>query len=351
MGLTESVEIAAPHSNVDAAPKSRKYAALGISAAALLLAALTRGPYLFYVLLRLLVCAVSVDWSRRAYGEKRTAWAWIFGGIAVLYNPLLPVHMNRSDWELVNLLTAIFFLVCIAIFRLQERHYAKLAEVTSPPVVEANGPPAQLAAHDVSAAQEAESWFQEGLRFYYLAGTDDGSAERAVECFEHGLRVLPNHRNLRVYLGKIYLWDLCPTGTWKAFEHFCVAAELGDSEAQRVLGAMYEHGHCVSQSEEMAASWYGRAAKQGDSFAQYRLGSLHLVGTGVEQDPAQAFFWYLKAAEQGELAAQLALGNMYEEGYGVDIDRSQAAYWYTKAAEGGNEDAVAALTRLHNPDS
>ena len=328
MGLTESIEIPAPHSKVNAAPKSRKYAALGISAAALLLAVLTRGPYLFYVLLRLLVCAVSADWSHRAYGEKRTAWAWIFGGIAVLYNPLLPVHMNRSDWELVNLLTAIFFLVCMAIFRLREGRDAKLAVLISPALVEPERNSAQGMTRFLSADQEAEHWLQRGRLCYELADVDELDQEKAIECLEQGLQAVPDHRDLRVYLGRMYLDQ---EHFAKAFKHFRVPAESGDSEAQCLLGALYEHGHGVPRDGKWAASYYGRAALQGNRFAQYRLGFLYLTGFGVKQDSAKAFLWYLKAAEQGETAAQLALAKMYDDGCGVDPDRSQAKFWYSKA--------------------
>lgn len=272
MSLTESAAVVDPRHNIDAVEKSRKYVALGISAIVLLLAAFTRWPYFFYILLRTLVCAVSADWSRRAYIEERTAWAWIFGGTAVLYNPLLPVHMHRSDWELINLVTAVFFLVWIAISRLQERHSKKPGFVTLPAVAEPYDMPRKLAAHDISVEQEAENWFQTGRRFYDSVDAGDWNPEKAVECFEGGLRIMPTHRNLRVYLGMMYLdGDGVPQDYAKAFEHLSVPAEMGDSEAQRVLGAMCEHGHGVSQDREIAAHWYEKAAKQGDSFAENRL--------------------------------------------------------------------------------
>ena len=76
---------------------------------ALTLAAVSHWRYSFYVLLRLLICASSAFLASRQYAKGKRAWAWVFGAVAVLYNPVLPVRMARSDWQLINILTAIFF--------------------------------------------------------------------------------------------------------------------------------------------------------------------------------------------------------------------------------------------------
>ena len=35
---------------------------------------------------------------------------WLFGGLALLYNPILPVHLNeKAIWMIVNALTALLF--------------------------------------------------------------------------------------------------------------------------------------------------------------------------------------------------------------------------------------------------
>ena len=86
----------------------RKYAPLVGCILALLLAAFSRWPYGFYVLLRLGVCAVSVYWAVEMFKQKQTVWTWALGANAVLFNPVLPVHMARSGWEVVNLLDALF---------------------------------------------------------------------------------------------------------------------------------------------------------------------------------------------------------------------------------------------------
>ena len=73
-------------------------------------------PYDYYLLLRLLLCGASlylllganlnlVDWER-----------WLLGGVAVLYNPVLPIRIGEKGiWEVLNVATlALFWLVTIS---------------------------------------------------------------------------------------------------------------------------------------------------------------------------------------------------------------------------------------------
>ena len=49
----------------------------------------------------------------RANSERNIAWTWIMGGMAVLFNPILPMHMHRSDWWVVDALAAVTSLVFV----------------------------------------------------------------------------------------------------------------------------------------------------------------------------------------------------------------------------------------------
>ena len=33
---------------------------------------------------------------------KRVAWIWIFGILALLFNPLAPVHLQRATWQIID---------------------------------------------------------------------------------------------------------------------------------------------------------------------------------------------------------------------------------------------------------
>ena len=103
------------------------------------------------------------------------------------------------------------------------------------------------------------------------------------------------------------------------------AAERGDAEAQAILGACYQTGEHVPQSDTEAVKWWRKAAEQGHAFSQCSLGISYMKGSGgVPEDPAAAAEWWRKASEQGSSTAQALLGFLYMDGNGVAKDRRQA---------------------------
>ena len=60
----------------------------------------------YYMLLRLFTSGVCLY----SAVKFKTEWAkWIFGGLAVLYNPVLPIHLGDKDaWAVINLITIIY---------------------------------------------------------------------------------------------------------------------------------------------------------------------------------------------------------------------------------------------------
>ena len=81
---------------------------LGVCIVALLVAASAPWPYFVYVLLRVLICTASAYLSTKRYQERRTPWVWTFGAIALLFNPVFHVRMTRADWQVANVLVAVF---------------------------------------------------------------------------------------------------------------------------------------------------------------------------------------------------------------------------------------------------
>jgi len=75
---------------------------------ALLLGALPL-PYAYYELLRVLVAgfAAYFAWKEFDGNEKKVnSFTWIFGVIAVLFNPFLPIHLTKGIWVVVDLAVA-----------------------------------------------------------------------------------------------------------------------------------------------------------------------------------------------------------------------------------------------------
>lgn len=82
-------------------------------AAALLLTAVLDLPYGFYTLLRLVVTAIAIWSAIVEYRNGRDGWAWIFGFVALGFNPIVPVYLDREIWILIDLGVAVLFFVSL----------------------------------------------------------------------------------------------------------------------------------------------------------------------------------------------------------------------------------------------
>jgi len=100
--------------------KANKYKniAVIISVIFLLLAMIEGWPYGFFTLLRLVVFGTTVYLSWLAYKSGKQAWIWIFGFIALIFNPLVTLHLGRYIWKIVDLLVAVFLIISIFTFKL-----------------------------------------------------------------------------------------------------------------------------------------------------------------------------------------------------------------------------------------
>ncbi len=86
-----------------------------VSLAFLVVALFGRWPYGFYTLMRFVVCESGVFLALRANEIKKSLWVWLMGGIAVLFNPLLPIRVHRSDGQFLDLITAVLFAISIPV--------------------------------------------------------------------------------------------------------------------------------------------------------------------------------------------------------------------------------------------
>jgi len=74
-----------------------------LGAVLLLIAAIGKHPYGFYMVLRLLITVGAVCWAWRAYKARLRGWAWAFVAVALLLNPFLPIRMQRAQWQSIDL--------------------------------------------------------------------------------------------------------------------------------------------------------------------------------------------------------------------------------------------------------
>ena len=73
----------------------------------LLFVALGKQPYDYYTLLRFFLCGVCGYGAFKCHSGNLRVGAWVYGVIAVLYNPFVKIHLSRTTWEPINLLTAL----------------------------------------------------------------------------------------------------------------------------------------------------------------------------------------------------------------------------------------------------
>ncbi len=67
-------------------------------------------PLGYYTLSRLVVCASALYFALNYYKKKNQTNLWIFGFIAVLYNPIIPVYLyEKAIWIIVNIITIYLF--------------------------------------------------------------------------------------------------------------------------------------------------------------------------------------------------------------------------------------------------
>ncbi len=70
-------------------------------------------PYGYYILLRWVVTGTALFVLWTAYELKKTAWLWAMGAIALLFNPIAPIHLGKGTWVVLDFIVAGLFLASI----------------------------------------------------------------------------------------------------------------------------------------------------------------------------------------------------------------------------------------------
>ncbi|MBC8555942.1 MAG: hypothetical protein H8D23_40535 [Candidatus Brocadiales bacterium] len=84
---------------------------LWIGPIALLLIALLSLPYYYYQLMRWAICGCAAYLAYQHYKEKGCCFLTVaFIVIAIVYNPIEPIHLFREAWIVINIITVFVFL-------------------------------------------------------------------------------------------------------------------------------------------------------------------------------------------------------------------------------------------------
>ncbi len=68
-------------------------------------------PYSYFTTLRWITCAVSVYGAYLSYKGERLYVVISLGVIAVLFNPIIPIHMGKSTWQLIDIVVGLIMLI------------------------------------------------------------------------------------------------------------------------------------------------------------------------------------------------------------------------------------------------
>jgi hypothetical protein len=68
-------------------------------------------PMGYYDLLRVVISVSAGYFALELYGKSR--WAFAFIGIAILFNPIFPMYLTKSSWQIIDIVCGSLFLISI----------------------------------------------------------------------------------------------------------------------------------------------------------------------------------------------------------------------------------------------
>lgn len=78
--------------------------------AAMLLLGAAPLPYGYYTLLRLVACGVFAYAAFLTADKKHKFLPWVFGLLALLFNPIVKIHLPKELWALVDVAAGVLLL-------------------------------------------------------------------------------------------------------------------------------------------------------------------------------------------------------------------------------------------------
>ena len=78
--------------------------------AGLLMLAMADMPMGYYTFLRIVISIGAIVVITTDYEEGKNAWVIVFGIIAVLFNPIIPIYLHDKElWVMIDIIVAIIF--------------------------------------------------------------------------------------------------------------------------------------------------------------------------------------------------------------------------------------------------
>lgn len=70
-------------------------------------------PYAYYQFLRIFVFFSAGFVSYKFLEQKLMPWVLVFGAIALIFNPIVPIYLDKSSWVVIDFISALLFFSAI----------------------------------------------------------------------------------------------------------------------------------------------------------------------------------------------------------------------------------------------
>lgn len=70
-------------------------------------------PYGFYIVIRLATAVIACCWAYKFYKDRRLPLTIIAVAIAILFQPLIKIVLDRSTWHVIDILLAISLILLV----------------------------------------------------------------------------------------------------------------------------------------------------------------------------------------------------------------------------------------------
>ena len=90
-----------------------------LTSAMLLCAFNPDNPYEYYILLRWVCCAAFVYLAIQSIAQEKQDWVWVLSVTAMVYNPIIRVHLTREIWSVINVVTIVVAIRSIFVLKVE----------------------------------------------------------------------------------------------------------------------------------------------------------------------------------------------------------------------------------------
>ena len=205
-----------------------------------------------------------------------------------------------------------------------------------------NGSPNVIKAQRLlqSAADQGHTMAQINLARLYLANKNKkekaAKHREAVVLLEEAAE--KRHPDALTLLADMHVQGTCVVNKdfGRAMELYKLAAELGDVQAHRQLGLIYNSDVFMPADYKLSREHFQKAAEQGDPVAHYHLG----LRFHEAHHFRPAGYHFRVAGKKGHAEAQFSLACLYFYDFEDTFENmGKAIYWFKEAASSGHREA------------